>query len=225
MIAPFFFFYRSFQVSEHRCQMKIDEARTLVQTSSCHESTLWTNVSAYWTYTRSLSFSILFHLSPYRSSDSSYTLHTYYPRIFDERYIRNKVVSLKNHLRTYATLKTGTYMLHRLAGILELWQDGNGVDGETLTWVPLHGGKLRYHVKRNAPYPVLCRTSAVSTGTVFTSRRGAADLYERGTHKPVLAPPHVFTHEPRHRSDRSSSGIGNQVSNVTWNFFLFRRSI
>ena len=67
--------------------MKIDEARTLVQTSSCHESTLWTNVSAYWTYTRSLSFSILFHLSPYRSSDSSYTLHTYYPRIFDERYI------------------------------------------------------------------------------------------------------------------------------------------
>lgn len=39
MIVSFFsflfFFYRSFQVSEHRCQMKIDEARTLVQTSSC----------------------------------------------------------------------------------------------------------------------------------------------------------------------------------------------
>lgn len=54
----FFFFYRSLQVSEHRCQMKIDEARTLVQTSSCHESTLWTNVSAYWTYTHSLCLSL-----------------------------------------------------------------------------------------------------------------------------------------------------------------------
>lgn len=54
----FFFFYRSLQVSEHRCQMKIDETRTLVQTSSCHESTLWTNVSAYWTYTHSLCLSL-----------------------------------------------------------------------------------------------------------------------------------------------------------------------
>lgn len=61
MIVLFFFFtVRSFQTSEHRCRMKIDEtdkACTLVQTSSCHESILWTNVSTYWTY--SLSFSLL----------------------------------------------------------------------------------------------------------------------------------------------------------------------
>lgn len=70
------------------------------------------------------------------------------------------------------------------------------------------------------PLPVLCRTSAVSTGTVFTSRRGAADLYERGAHKPVLAAPHVFTHEPRHRSDRSSNRKSSFQRNVKFFYFL-----
>lgn len=39
--------------------MKIDEARTLVQTSSCHESTLWTNV---WTLSLSPSSFISRHI-------------------------------------------------------------------------------------------------------------------------------------------------------------------
>lgn len=87
-------------------------------------------------------------------------------------------------------------MLDRPIGISELWQDGNGVDGETLTWTP-PCTEANYVTTWNETPRVLCRTSAVSTGTVFTSRRGAADLYERGAHKPVLAAPHVFTHEAR----------------------------
>lgn len=84
-------------------------------------------------------------------------------------------------------------MVYRPVSKFKLWEDGNGVDGKTPTWV-LDGGKLRYHVKQNAPYAVLCRTSTISTGSMFTSRRGAAaeQIFTTGAYK-ASAVPRIYT--------------------------------
>lgn len=90
----------------------------------CHESTLWTNVSVIldlYTPTLSLFLLPLSSLDPYIDHPIHLTLSTLIIRVYlTRRYIRNKLVSLKNHLLTYATLKIGTYMLHRPAGYIRV---------------------------------------------------------------------------------------------------------
>lgn len=169
----------------------------------CHESTLWTNVSVILDlYTPTLSLFLLplpIHISiirfilhsPHLLSAYIWPGDTYVTSLYLLKIIFLPTQPLKPVLICFIVRPV----------IFELWQDGNGVDGETLTWVPLHGGKLRYHVETKRPVPrTMSYKRSINGNRVYISSWCSGSLREGGPHKPVLAPPHVFTHEPRRSS-------------------------
>lgn len=89
-------------------------------------------------------------------------------------------------------------MLDRPIGISELWQDGNGVDGETLTWAPRPPARRQITLPRETKRPVYYVVQAqyqrepclhlVVAQRIFTRGGGG------GAHKPVLAAPHTYLH-------------------------------
>lgn len=171
----------------------------------CHESTLWTNVSVILdlhTPTLSLFLLPLSSLDPYIDHPIHLTLSTLIIRVYLTRdtYVTSLYL-LKIIFLPTQPLKPVLICFIVRPVIFELWQDGNGVDGETLTWVPLHGGKLRYHVETKRPVPrTMSYKRSINGNRVYISSWCSGSLREGGPHKPVLAPPHVFTHEPRRSS-------------------------
>lgn len=100
-------------------------------------------------------------------------------------------------------------MLDRPIGISELWQDGNGVDGETLTWAPRPPARRQITLPRETKRPVYYVVQAQYQREPCLHLVVAQRIFTRGgrAHKPVLAAPHTYLHTRLAPSfpDRSSN--------------------
>ena len=165
-------------------------ACTLVQTSSCHGSTLrLMSTHAGYPFYFFLSFpsNRIDHLFPPRCCyvPFRYDLRTIVA--IHNRYVTNCIAidKLASYHRATPCSKPVHSTLQRSASKFELRQDDNGgVDGERKRRREKHrrgsmdAGKLRYHVKQNVSYAVYVVRAWYQTRGLFTSRLEAADLYD-----------------------------------------------